>query len=247
MLKLVGVETYYGKVKALHGVSLEVKKGQLVTILGANGAGKTTILKAISGLVEPEQGSIHFEEKRIDRLDPEKIVSMGIGHVPEWRRIFPELTVEENLLMGGFLIKEKDLLHDRMQEAFHHFPILSKRKEQKAGTMSGGEQQMLAISRALMIKPKLLLLDEPSLGLSPLLVQDIFATIKELHKSGVTILLVEQNVNRALSIADYGYVLTTGKIFLSGTYEELLDEEKVREQYLGEGKYVRRSKLWSGG
>jgi branched-chain amino acid transport system ATP-binding protein len=172
---------------------------------------------------------------------------MGIGHVPEWRRIFPELTVEENLKMGGFILKEKELIFERMEEAFKHFPILEKRKNQKAGNLSGGEQQMLSISRALMIKPKLLLLDEPSLGLSPLLVQEIFAIIKELHQSGVTILLVEQNVNRALSIADYGYVLTTGKIFLSGTYEELLDEEKVREQYLGEGKYIRRSKLWSGG
>ncbi|HDY76233.1 MAG TPA: ATP-binding cassette domain-containing protein, partial [Candidatus Marinimicrobia bacterium] len=140
----------------------------------------------------------------------------------------------------------KDLLHQRMEEAFQHFPILKTRKNQRAGTMSGGEQQMLAISRALMIKPKLLLLDEPSLGLSPLLVQDIFSTIKELHKSGVTILLVEQNVNRALKIADYGYVLTSGKIFLSGTYDELYEEEKVREMYLGEGKYVRRAKLWSG-
>ncbi len=246
MLKMVGVETYYGKVKALHGVSLNVNEGQLVTILGANGAGKTTILKTISGLVEPECGTIHFDNKRIDNKNPEEIVAMGISHVPEWRRIFPELTVYENLLMGGFLIKNKDLLQERMEESFQHFPILKKRQTQIAGTMSGGEQQMLAISRALMLKPKLLLLDEPSLGLSPLLVQDIFNTIKELHKSGVTILLVEQNVNHALKIADYGYVLTTGKIFLSGTYEELLDEEKVREQYLGEGKYVRRSKLWSG-
>ncbi len=246
MLKMIGVETYYGKVKALHGVSLNVNEGQLVTILGANGAGKTTILKTISGLVEPECGTIHFDNKRIDNKNPEEIVAMGISHVPEWRRIFPELTVYENLLMGGFLIKNKDLLQERMEESFQHFPILKKRQTQIAGTMSGGEQQMLAISRALMLKPKLLLLDEPSLGLSPLLVQDIFNTIKELHKSGVTILLVEQNVNHALKIADYGYVLTTGKIFLSGTYEELLDEEKVREQYLGEGKYVRRSKLWSG-
>ena len=244
MLKMVGVETYYGKVKALHGVSLDVKEGQLVTILGANGAGKSTILKTISGLVEPENGTIHFNDIRIDRKDREDSVAMGISHVPEWRRIFPELTVYENLLMGGFLIKEKDLLRDRMEEAYTHFPVLRKRQEQRAGTLSGGEQQMLAISRALMIKPKLLLLDEPSLGLSPLLVQDIFSTIKELHQSGVTILLVEQNVNHALKIADYGYVITTGKIFLSGTYEDLLDEEKVREQYLGEGKYTRRDKLW---
>ena len=210
MLKLVGVETYYGKIKALHGVSLNVEEGQLVTILGANGAGKSTILKTISGLVEPENGTIHFNDVRIDRKDPEKIVSMGISHVPEWRRIFPDLTVYDNLYMGGFLINDKELLSERMEEAYIHFTILRNRKDQLAGTLSGGEQQMLAISRALMIKPRLLLLDEPSMGLSPLLVQDIFATIKELHKSGVTILLVEQNVNHALKIADYGYVLTTG-------------------------------------
>lgn len=246
MLKLVGVETYYGKIKALHGVSLNVEEGQLVTILGANGAGKSTILKTISGLVEPENGTIHFNNIRIDREDPEKIVSMGISHVPEWRRIFPDLTVYDNLYMGGFLIKNEELLSERMEEAYTHFPILRNRKDQLAGTLSGGEQQMLAISRALMIKPRLLLLDEPSMGLSPLLVQDIFATIKELHNSGVTILLVEQNVNHALKIADYGYVLTTGKIFLSGTYDELIKEEKVREQYLGEGKYTRREKLWGG-
>ena len=246
MLKLVGVETYYGKIKALHGVSLNVEEGQLVTILGANGAGKSTILKTISGLVEPENGTIHFNNIRIDREDPEKIVSMGISHVPEWRRIFPDLTVYDNLYMGGFFIQNEELLSERMEEAYTHFPILRNRKDQLAGTLSGGEQQMLAISRALMIKPRLLLLDEPSMGLSPLLVQDIFGTIKELHKSGVTILLVEQNVNHALKIADYGYVLTTGKIFLSGTYDELIKEEKVREQYLGEGKYTRREKLWGG-
>ena len=246
MLKLIGVETFYGKIKALHGISLEVLEGQLVCILGANGAGKSTILKTITGLVEPEYGTIHFKGQRIDRMDAEDIVKMGIGHVPEWRRIFSELTVYENLLMGGFLLKDNDLIHERMEEAFQHFPILKRRKTQQAGNMSGGEQQMLAISRSLMLKPKMLLLDEPSLGLSPLLVQDIFSTIKELHKTGTTILLVEQNVNQALKIADYGYVLTTGKIYLSGTCDELIQEEKVREQYLGEGKYNRRSKVWGG-
>ena len=236
----------FGEARILNDLSIDIAKGKITTILGFSGAGKSTILKTISGLVEPEYGTIHFNEKRIDRMDAEEIVKLGIGHVPEWRRIFAELTVEENLQMGGFLLRDKDVIHERMVEAFHHFPILEKRKKQQAGNMSGGEQQMLAISRALMLKPKLLLLDEPSLGLSPILVQDIFATIKELHKAGTTILLVEQNVNQALKIADYGYVLTTGKIFLSGTYEELLEEEKVREQYLGEGKYNRRAKVWSG-
>lgn len=244
MLKLIGVEAFYGKIKALHGVSLEVPDGKLVCIVGANGAGKTTILKTISGVVEPEMGTIHFDETRVDGLDPEKIVSLGISHVPENRHIFPELTVHENLVMGGFLLRDKSLLQTRLEEVFDRFAVLRERKDQLAGTLSGGEQQMLAISRALMLKPKLLLLDEPSLGLSPLLVQEIFDTIKALHKSGVTILLVEQNVNQALRIADYGYVLTSGKIFLSGTYEELRREEKVREMYLGEGKYVRRSRLW---
>ncbi len=246
LLKLIGVEAFYGKIKALHGVSLEVPDGKLVCILGANGAGKTTILKTISGVVEPEMGTIHFDGERIDRLDAEKIVSLGISHVPENRHIFPELTVYENLVMGGFLVSDRSLLETRLEEIFDRFAVLRERKDQLAGTLSGGEQQMLAISRALMLKPKLLLLDEPSLGLSPLLVQEIFDTIKELHRSGVTILLVEQNVNQALRIADYGYVLTSGKIFLSGTYEELRREEKVREMYLGEGKYVRRSKLWGG-
>jgi branched-chain amino acid transport system ATP-binding protein len=244
MLNLIGVETFYGKIKALHGVSLEVTDGQLVCILGANGAGKTTILKTISGIVEPEYGTIHFDGEQIDRMDAEEIVSLGICHVPEERRLFPELTVYDNLLMGGFLLKERDLLQTRLEEVYQHFPVLQDREKQLAGTLSGGEQQMVAISRALMLKPKLLLLDEPSLGLSPILVDDIFATIKTLHQSGVTILLVEQNVNHALRIADYGYVLTAGKIFLSGTYDELREEDKVREMYLGEGKYVRRSKLW---
>jgi len=242
MLELLGVETFYGKIKVLHGITMKVKQGQIATILGSNGAGKTTLLRTISGVVEAEYGQIMFKDKRVEKLDPNKIVKSGISHVPQGRLIFSELSVEENLKLGAFTQKNSHMT----EKVITYFPTLKERLRQFAGTLSGGEQQMLAIGRALMSKPELLLLDEPSLGLSPMLVEEIFTILKQMNKDGLTILLVEQNVNLALDVADYAFVLKNGKIFMSGEPESIRQEDKVRESYLGEGKgkYMKRAKIW---
>jgi len=242
MLELLGVETFYGKIKVLHGITMKVKQGQIATILGSNGAGKTTLLRTISGVVEAEYGQIMFKDKRVEKLDPNKIVKSGISHVPQGRLIFSELSVEENLKLGAFTQKNSHMT----EKVITYFPTLKERLRQFAGTLSGGEQQMLAIGRALMSKPELLLLDEPSLGLSPMLVEEIFTILKQMNKDGLTILLVEQNVNLALDVADYAFVLKNGKIFMSGEPKSIRQEDKVRESYLGEGKgkYMKRAKIW---
>jgi len=233
MLELKNIETYYGKVRALKGVSLKVREKEVVTLLGANGAGKTTTLRTISGLLSPSKGSVTFLGERIERELPEKIVRKGIGHVPEGRNIFPDLTVDENLAMGAFTRRDRKEIQSNLSKVFSSFPILEKRKNQHAGTLSGGEQQMLAIGRALMSNPRLVLLDEPSLGLAPLLVQDLFKIIREINQAGTTILLVEQNANMALQIAGYGYVLETGRVVLEDKSSHLLANQHVRETYLG--------------
>lgn len=220
---------------AVRGVSLEVKEGQIASILGANGAGKTTILKTIMGLLEdqPDKGTIEFVGKRMDRMDTEEIVHLGISYVPEGREVFPELSVDENLRMGAYIRKDKKLVREDYDRVIHHFSALAGRKDQWAGTLSGGEQQMLSIGRALMTRPKLLMLDEPSLGLSPLLVHEIFKIIKMINGEGTTILLVEQNAKMALKISDYGFVLENGRIVVANTPEMLLQDEDVKEFYLG--------------
>jgi branched-chain amino acid transport system ATP-binding protein len=234
LLTLDGVETFYGSIQALKGISFKVLEGSIVTLLGANGAGKSTTLRCISGLVPPVRGTVAFRGRRIDTLPSEAIVRLGISHVPEGRELFPELTVLENLSMGAYVRTDRRAIQRSLERVHACFPILAERRAQLAGTLSGGEQQMLAIGRALMAEPALMLLDEPSLGLAPMLVEEIFGIIRQIHASGTTVLLVEQNANKALSIADYGYVLETGTIALAGDSQQLLRDDRVRRAYLGQ-------------
>jgi branched-chain amino acid transport system ATP-binding protein len=246
MLTIRNIETFYGAVMAIRGVSLDVEEGKIVTILGANGAGKTTLLKTVSGVMDPEKGKIEFQGEEIQGAEPSTIVRKGIVHVPEGRKIFPFLSVEENLMMGAYTRTDKQNLVTDLEMVLGYFPILKERHSQQAGYLSGGQQQMLAIGRGLMSKPKLMLLDEPSLGLSPILVQEIFSIIKRLNKEqGDTILLVEQNANVALKTADYGYVLEIGRIVMDDSAERLLASEDVKEFYLGlQEKGQRDQKRW---
>ncbi|MBN6187733.1 ABC transporter ATP-binding protein [Aneurinibacillus sp. BA2021] len=233
MLKVDEINVYYGNIQALKGVSLEINEGEIVTLIGANGAGKSTLLKAISGLLKPKQGSINYLGQSIAGKAVQSIVKQGISHVPEGRRVFANMTVEENLELGAFLRRDKDGIRQDFEKVYELFPRLLERRKQLSGTLSGGEQQMLAMGRALMARPKLLLLDEPSMGLAPLLVKTIFHIIEEINQTGTTILLVEQNANMALSIADRAYVIETGRVVLSGTPEELNASDQVKMAYLG--------------
>ncbi|MBR0082100.1 MAG: ABC transporter ATP-binding protein [Clostridia bacterium] len=232
MLSVQNINVYYGKIHAVKGVSFEVNDGEIVTLIGANGAGKSTVLKTVSGLLHSTTGSITFENKQLNRVAPHKIVPMGLAHVPEGRRIFQAMTVEENLEMGAYVGKPSETAA-RLANVYERFPRLLERRRQIAGTLSGGEQQMLAMGRGLMSSPKLLMLDEPSMGLAPILVEQIFDIVRELRDHGTTILLVEQNARMALKIADRGYVLETGKIVLTGTGSELLASPAVKKAYLG--------------
>jgi branched-chain amino acid transport system ATP-binding protein len=234
MLRVEGLTSRYGKIEALHGVSFTVEEGEIVTLIGANGAGKSTTLRTVSGLKRPSGGRIIFLGETIQGAPAHVVTHRGIIQVPEGRRVFPQMTVLENLEMGAFLTKDRPVIEASMERVFGLFPRLKERTGQRGGTLSGGEQQMLAIGRALMSRPKLLMLDEPSMGLAPVIVETIFATILELNRQGITILLVEQNANLALSIADRGYVLETGRVKLAGTGAALLASEEVRKVYLGE-------------
>ena len=233
MLKVKGIDVYYGAIHALKYLSLDVEEGSIVTLIGANGAGKTTTLKSISGILRPTSGSILFKGQELVKIAPEKIVALGISQVPEGRRVFQEMSVLENLEMGAYLRSDKKGIQEDMDNVFSRFPRLKERRKQSAGTLSGGEQQMLAIGRALMARPQLLLMDEPSMGLAPLLVVEIFNIIKDINSRGTTILLVEQNANMALSIADQAYVIETGDIVLQGAAKELMQSEEVKKAYLG--------------
>ncbi len=233
MLEVRDLRVAYGAIEAIKGISLTVDEGQVVTLIGTNGAGKTTTLRTLSGLLKPVSGEVLFDGERIDAVPAHQIVTRGVAHSPEGRRIFPLMTVEENLELGAYSRKGQAIAKD-ITAVFERFPRLQERRTQKAGTLSGGEQQMLAIGRALMSRPRLLMLDEPSMGLSPIMIQLIFETIAELKAGGTTILLVEQNASAALALADYGYVLETGKVVLEGIGSDLLDDENVRKAYLGE-------------
>jgi len=234
ILRLGNIESYYGPIMAIRGISLEVARGGIVAVLGANGAGKTTILKTISGVIDPQKGTVEFDGRRIQRMDPDAIVRLGLGHVPEGREVFPFLSVRENLMMGAFARRDRDGVARDLERIYGYFPRLRERLDQRAGQLSGGEQQMLAISRALMNRPKLLLLDEPSLGLSPLLVKEIFAIIRRVNaEEGVAMLLVEQNARMALQTAQYGYVLEVGRIVMADSCERLMHSKDIQEFYLG--------------
>lgn len=234
MLEVKDLEVYYGVIQAIKGVSFEVNQGEVIALIGANGAGKTTILHTVTGLLTPKSGSVFFEGKDITKIPGHKIVSMGMAHVPEGRRVFSNLTVLQNLKLGAYTRKDKNEIEDTLQMVYGRFPRLEERKNQVAGTLSGGEQQMLAMGRALMSHPKIILMDEPSMGLSPIFVNEIFDIIKEVSESGTTVLLVEQNAKKALSIADRAYVLETGNIALEGKASDLLNNDSVKKAYLGE-------------
>jgi branched-chain amino acid transport system ATP-binding protein len=238
LLQLEDVRVVYGHVEAVKGISLEVRRGEIVTLIGANGAGKSTTLKTISGLHPPSSGTIHFESKTINGMPPHKVVELGISQAPEGRQIFPGMSVSENLAMGAYARRDRSGVLEAYERVYSLFPVLSERRIQPGGTLSGGEQQMLAIGRALMAAPKILLLDEPSMGLAPMLVQQIFAIIDEIKQQGTTILLVEQNAQQALRRADRGYVLESGQIVLSDTATRLLDNDEVRKAYLGEEQFT---------
>jgi len=233
LLELKGLNVHYSKVHAITDISIQIDEGQIVTLIGANGAGKSTTLRTISGLKRATTGSVWFDGQRIDKLAPEKIVRLGIAHVPEGRQVFPDLSVNENLITGAYLRKDKDGIAKNLEEVHEHFPILKERRNQRAKTLSGGEQQMLAMGRALMSNPRLILMDEPSLGLSPVMVQEVAKIIREINAKGVPVVLVEQNAELALSLASYGYVLETGRIALEGKAEDLHKNEHVRHAYLG--------------